>query len=280
MNNVLKRLLIAFAVGGVSGLLGQIFMSIELLFLDPSSNFIAPITLFGIGFVGCILCSLGIYQKLEKVAGFSACMPFSGLSAACGGIFFGMKMEGAPTGACIKACLKLVLRVLGIGSLVAIALSFICYQIHPDPAWFAAGTGSAAGAQVGPIKYLTAFVLGGLVCVFFEIVFMAGKGKITIPVLLLSGIILGALMAGLHLTQPLIDWGGAGLVTMILDAGEAVFSTFSAIWYFHAYTAPVAVLVVYCLVPTFGVIGGAIHLWDVKRKIAAGKMEPPQPQEH
>ena len=58
------------------------------------------------------------------------------------------------------------------------------------------------------MEYLKAFLVGGLICVVAQIIM--DKTKFTMPNILVSFVVLGALLSAIGLYQPLIDFAGAG----------------------------------------------------------------------
>jgi hypothetical protein len=46
------------------------------------------------GILGAALFSFGLYQKIEKIGGFGAIMPFCGLAAAVAGAICGIRGSG------------------------------------------------------------------------------------------------------------------------------------------------------------------------------------------
>ncbi len=127
---VVKPLVIAFVVGGLLAMVGQVFFLLSVAIAGPDSLFVPFGTLVGLGLVGGILFIFGQYQKIEKFAQFGAIMPFSGLAAAVAGTLAHAKEEGKGTGGAILAALKLVVYVLGIGSVIAIVIAVVAFFIQ------------------------------------------------------------------------------------------------------------------------------------------------------
>lgn len=125
----LKALLGPFVVGGVLAMIGQAFMSLAIAVLGPDSFFLAAATLIGVGLVGAILFVFGIYQKIERVGGFGAALPFSGLAAAVAGCVVRTKESGAAMGVSMLAGVKLAACVLGTGSLIVVIIGIVAFLI-------------------------------------------------------------------------------------------------------------------------------------------------------
>ncbi|MFA6808806.1 MAG: SpoVA/SpoVAEb family sporulation membrane protein [Eubacteriales bacterium] len=126
---VLKNLLNTFIVGGVLGVLGQVLFTIYIGLLGPDSPMLITLLLVSMGLIGAILFTLGLYQKLEAVAGFGAILPFSGLAAAIAGAIVRTRSAGEPIGKAIKSGLMLVVIVVGIGSVLSIGVGVITYYL-------------------------------------------------------------------------------------------------------------------------------------------------------
>lgn len=103
------------------------------------------------------------------------------------------------------------------------------------------------------MEFINAFLLGGTLCVIFQAVMMVTK--IDPPKLLIAGCAIGALLTVFGITPVLMQWGGAGLAIMIIDAGEAFVGATMAAW---AGDFSVALLVAGILVAvsTLGIIAG------------------------
>ena len=56
--------------------------------------------------------------------------------------------------------------------------------------------------------FLKAFVVGGLICVVGQL--LIDWTKLTPARILVSFVVLGVILGGLGLYQPLVDWAGAG----------------------------------------------------------------------
>ncbi|MBC9784569.1 stage V sporulation protein AE [Heliobacterium chlorum] len=68
--------------------------------------------------------------------------------------------------------------------------------------------------------YLWAFVVGGLICVIGQL--MLDVGKLTPAHTMSTLVVAGAVLSGLGLYQPLIDFAGAGATVPITSFGNAL----------------------------------------------------------
>jgi hypothetical protein len=120
-----KKTAQAFLVGGLLSIMGQLFLLILTLILGADSAFVGPGTLILMGIFTLVAFPLGIYQKIEKFGGFGAMLTFSGLTGAIAGTYCQAKKE---TGSSLKSALagaKLVLYVIGSGTIVALIFALI-----------------------------------------------------------------------------------------------------------------------------------------------------------
>lgn len=106
--DAVKKLAGAFIVGGIFGLMGQVIMVLIGGILGPGygPELVVPLVLGVMGIIGGVLFACGLYQKIEKVGGFGAIMPFCGLAAAVAGAICGIRGSGAPLGKAIVNGLK------------------------------------------------------------------------------------------------------------------------------------------------------------------------------
>lgn len=70
------------------------------------------------------------------------------------------------------------------------------------------------------MEYLNAFLCGGALCAIGQI--LIDKTQLT-PARILTGyVVVGVLLSGLGLYQPLVDWGGAGATVPLSGFGHAL----------------------------------------------------------
>jgi len=70
------------------------------------------------------------------------------------------------------------------------------------------------------MDYLKAFIIGGLICVLAQIV--VDKTKITMPKILVSFVVIGAILSAVGLYQPLVDFAGAGAAVPLPGFGHVL----------------------------------------------------------
>lgn len=70
------------------------------------------------------------------------------------------------------------------------------------------------------MDYLKAFLLGGAFCVIGQV--LIDKTKLTPAKILVSYVVVGVILGGLGLYQPLIDWGGAGATIPLTGFGNTL----------------------------------------------------------
>lgn len=75
--------------------------------------------------------------------------------------------------------------------------------------------------------YISAFLLGGILCALFQI-FMIFT-KLDVPRILILGLVLGALLTPYGMMDALGQWGGAGMSIMVMGAGNAIVATTMAL---------------------------------------------------
>lgn len=72
------------------------------------------------------------------------------------------------------------------------------------------------------MEYLKAFAVGGLICVLGQLLMDLTSHKITPAHILVSFVTAGALLSGLGLYQPLVDFAGAGASVPLPGFGHAL----------------------------------------------------------
>jgi SpoVAC/SpoVAEB sporulation membrane protein len=120
-----KKAAQAFLVGGLLSIMGQLFLLILTLILGSDSAFVGPGTLVLMGIFTLVTFPLGIYQKIEKFGGFGTMLTFTGLAGAVAGTYCQAKKD---TGSSLKSAFagaKLVVYVIGSGTIVALIVALI-----------------------------------------------------------------------------------------------------------------------------------------------------------
>ncbi|MEG1561489.1 MAG: SpoVA/SpoVAEb family sporulation membrane protein [Raoultibacter sp.] len=106
------------------------------------------------------------------------------------------------------------------------------------------------------MEFIGAFLVGGIICAIFQALMMVTK--LDPPKLLIMGFSLGALLTVFGVTPVLMQWGGAGLMIMVIDAGEAVVGATMAACSGN-FVVPIIVLGIFAAVTLLGVIAGCIR---------------------
>lgn len=122
--DVAKRLAGSFLIGGAIGLVTQVLFTIGQAVAGPNVQLAMIVGFILLGIVTTVLFMTGIYEKIEKVGYFGATLPFSGLVAGVAHLYLGGKAEGGVAGG-LKAGLKLLVGILGLGSVVAIVIGVV-----------------------------------------------------------------------------------------------------------------------------------------------------------
>ena len=70
------------------------------------------------------------------------------------------------------------------------------------------------------MDFLKAFLIGGLICVIGQL--LIDLTKLTPARILVSFVVLGVILGGLGLYQPLVDWAGAGATVPLTGFGNTL----------------------------------------------------------
>lgn len=207
-----QRLGGAFVVGGLIAVFAQVIMMIMSMVL-PVADLVPPVSLIILGLVGMVLVLTGNYEKLNKVGGFGAGIMFCGLVDAVAGVFVGATMEaGGNKSAGTKAAIKFAVAILG--SLVVVGTILGIVLAH-TPGVMASMAPVAAGP--GPIIFLYAFLMGGLISIEGEA--LLTFTPLPLPVVILLNAALGMALAIFGVSTQLEVLTGAGLCATVVDAG-------------------------------------------------------------
>lgn len=123
--NVFKAVLMAFLVGGFLSIIGQLFQELIVLGFGPGFPMTMPLTLLCMGLFTLVTFPCGLYQRLMKIGGFGAIMPFSGFVAACAMEFSQARAEKGSVASGCRAAAKLVAYVTGTGGLLSLVVAII-----------------------------------------------------------------------------------------------------------------------------------------------------------
>jgi hypothetical protein len=104
--------------------------------------------------------------------------------------------------------------------------------------------------------YLNAFVLGGVICMLFQLMIMITK--IDPARILIFGFALGAVLTAVGVAPAMVKFGGMGLDCQVLGAGSAVEATAEAM--LNGVPVPLFLVIglLACLA-IIGLIGGVIR---------------------
>jgi len=72
------------------------------------------------------------------------------------------------------------------------------------------------------VELLKAFILGGFICLIGQLLMDLTPFNVTPGHILVGYVTCGAILSGLGLYQPLIDWGGAGAAIPLSGFGHSL----------------------------------------------------------
>ena len=128
-SNIVKNCIIAFIVGGIICVIGQIVkdLAINMGADEKTAGAIYSITLI---FLGALLTALKLYQRIGKVAGAGSIVPITGFSNSIVSPAIEYKSEGLVLGICANM-FKVAGPVLvyGIGSSVILGLIYFVINL-------------------------------------------------------------------------------------------------------------------------------------------------------
>lgn len=96
--NVLYNTLLAFIIGGLMGMLGQGLIDVYSYYFEISSNDAAILMIVTLVFFGCLLTSLGFFDKMVNFAKCGLIIPITGFAHAMMSAALEYKKEGLVTG--------------------------------------------------------------------------------------------------------------------------------------------------------------------------------------
>lgn len=70
------------------------------------------------------------------------------------------------------------------------------------------------------MEYLRAFITGGIICALSQI--LIDKTKLTPARILVTFVVLGVILTGVGVYQPIVEWGGAGATVPLLGFGYSL----------------------------------------------------------
>lgn len=233
-----KTVIYSFFVGGLFALIAQAILSFWQLTLTGTAMefFIGGATLVSMGVIGCILGGLACYQYVEEWATFGALLPFSGFAMAVG-----MKAVGPWTknnekmGKCIWNCVWFVIWFNVLFAAICIAFGFICGMLGAEE-----GACMGVAKTTGGMLFFYAFLIGGLLALIFQILYLALKAispKVAPLHILMIAWCLGAICAPFGLSGALANFSGEGFSVMITVGGYNMYNVGLDLFYGETGTA-------------------------------------------
>lgn len=245
----MKKLVWAFVLGGLFGVVGQLFIFGWTAVLGTGNALVNPLTMVTMGVLGMVLFVTGASPKLEELTTMGVTIPISGMVIAIGSVTAGVRAKTGSAGAGAKAGAGLPLRVLGTGALVSVVLSaalFFATHGSLELAFEAVRFDAIADIALS-------FVVGGAIALIAEAVLLATKAPI--PMLLIAFIVVGALVAAFNLdAAPIMNNGG--FIVSLLAAGQAAYETFQVLLMGITPVPFITVLCVYLSVTVLGILAG------------------------
>ncbi|ACL18650.1 SpoVA protein [Desulfitobacterium sp. LBE] len=111
--------------------------------------------------------------------------------------------------------------------------------------------------------YIAAFLLGGILSALFQI-FMIFT-KLDPPRILILGLGLGALLTPYGMMTALSEWGGAGLLVMVMGAGNAI--TGATLELMNGNQEPIVLILGLLVILTLmGIAAGSLRLAVIKSR--------------
>lgn len=232
-----KSIVYAFFIGGMFALIAQAILSFwqTVLLGTPLEFFMGGATLISMGVIGCVLGGFAVYQYVEEWGDFGALLPFSGFAMAVG-----MKAVGPWTksnekfGRCVWNCVWFVVWFNIVFAAICIALGYVCGLVgFTEPAFTVEKT-------TGGMLFFWAFVVGGLLAAFFQIVYIVLQ-KITPKVnhlhILILAWMLGAILVPFGISGALANFAGQGFSVMITVGGYNMYNVGMDLFLGHIDTA-------------------------------------------
>ena len=77
--------------------------------------------------------------------------------------------------------------------------------------------------------FLKAFLGGGAICLIWQFLFRLTRGKVSVPWLLVVGIVSGSVLSAVGVMSKIVGWAQAGALVMVPAAGDAIYGIITAI---------------------------------------------------
>ena len=96
--NILKNSSLAFLIGGVMGVVGEVLIEIYSYFLNIPTKDAGTFMIITLIFIGCLFTCLGFFDNLVKKAGCGLIIPITGFAHAMMSAALEYKKEGLVNG--------------------------------------------------------------------------------------------------------------------------------------------------------------------------------------
>lgn len=253
-----QQLLGAFVVGGLIAVVAQAIMLVMAM-IAPAPDLVGALSLVVLGLIGMALVLCGAYKKIAEIGGFGAGIMFCGLVDAVSNVYLGASMAaGGNSSAGMKASIKFAVSILGslilVGTLLGILLAGL-------PGVQAVMHGATV-PNPGPIIFLYAFLMGGLISIEGQA--LLTLAKLPEPAVILGNAALGMLLTILGVAANLEVLTGAGLCATVVDAGAGAVLGGAMIRVAGFPMVTIILVAVMALVVCMGIICGSILLKRAK----------------
>lgn len=231
----------AFIGGGVLSVLLEGLWRIVMAIGVPSGWEITVMMMI-VALIGMVTTYFGWYPKLIGRCGFGAILPFCSLASAIVGDTAAAIKEGDSLGKAARKGLKGPCFVFGTGILFtcAVALTVVLVNGKEGAAQIMMKAGEIEARATGPEVFLHAFLVGGLICLIWQIFFRINKQSV--PLNLAIGVYTGAVLTGLGAMEYIVGFAGRGMVLMILNTAEGIYRGFMGAVLFGAWTGVISYL--------------------------------------
>ena len=127
-SNIIKNCIVAFIIGGLICVIGQIITNIGMSFgLDKKTA--STITTIILIFIAALLTAIRVYERIGKVAGAGTIVPITGFANSLTSSALESKSEGIITGI-LTNMFKLAGAVIAAGIISAFIVGTVIYLIR------------------------------------------------------------------------------------------------------------------------------------------------------
>ena len=126
--NYIKRVIMAFIVGGLFCVLGEFLFKLyeSFGFEEMQVRSLGAITMI---FIGAFLTGIGVYDRIANIAGAGSIVPITGFAKAMSSPAIEFKKEGVIFGTCVKMfTIAGSVIVFGISSSVLVGIVYFIYN--------------------------------------------------------------------------------------------------------------------------------------------------------